>query len=145
MTTALSARRPSAGAVPGRWGACLAVRAPPAAFIRSRRTVWQTALFLVAPGPQQLSCLGAEVPDGLLEFMARANTPMGVDLPVRLLIAPAGFRLVVLPFLRGQVFLGGEPGVSQGEHDPLRGVARASLLQPAGFLQGLDAGLPVAR
>ena len=28
---ALPARRPSAGAVPGRWGACLAVRTPPAA------------------------------------------------------------------------------------------------------------------
>src|SRR5262249_28053694 len=26
------ARRPGAGAVPGRWGACLAVRTPPAAF-----------------------------------------------------------------------------------------------------------------
>ena len=35
MTTALSARRPSAGAVPGRWGACLAVRTPPAAFASS--------------------------------------------------------------------------------------------------------------
>src|SRR5436853_7490941 len=32
MTTALSARRPCAGSVPGRWGACLAVRTPPAAF-----------------------------------------------------------------------------------------------------------------
>src|SRR5262245_12605374 len=31
MTSALSARRPSAGAVPGRWGACLAVGTPPAA------------------------------------------------------------------------------------------------------------------
>src|SRR5438876_224711 len=31
MTTALPARRPSAGAVPGRWGARLAVRTPPAA------------------------------------------------------------------------------------------------------------------
>jgi hypothetical protein len=28
-----AARRPSAGAVPGRWGACLAVRTPPAAFL----------------------------------------------------------------------------------------------------------------
>src|SRR5262249_46245537 len=36
--TAPSARRPSAGAVPGRWGACLAVRAPPAAS-RSRSIV----------------------------------------------------------------------------------------------------------
>src|SRR5262245_26477480 len=33
MTTALSARRPSAGAVPGRRGACLAVRTPPAALL----------------------------------------------------------------------------------------------------------------
>src|SRR5438477_11029970 len=33
MTTALSARRPCAGAVPGRWGARLAVRTPPAAFV----------------------------------------------------------------------------------------------------------------
>ena len=33
MTTAPSARRPSAGAVPGRWGACLAVRTPPAALL----------------------------------------------------------------------------------------------------------------
>src|ERR1051325_571846 len=31
MTTALPARRPCAGAVPGRWGACLTVRTPPAA------------------------------------------------------------------------------------------------------------------
>src|SRR6476646_6911012 len=30
--TSFPARRPSAGAVPGRWGACLAVRTPPAAF-----------------------------------------------------------------------------------------------------------------
>src|SRR4029453_1522556 len=37
MTRALSARRPFAGAVPGRWGACLAVRTPPAAFVRSGR------------------------------------------------------------------------------------------------------------
>jgi len=29
------ARRPGAGAVPGRRGACLAVRTPPAALIRS--------------------------------------------------------------------------------------------------------------
>src|SRR6478609_2126698 len=35
METALSARRPCAGAVPGRWGACLAVRTPPAARFRS--------------------------------------------------------------------------------------------------------------
>src|SRR5207249_248346 len=34
METALSARRPCAGAVPGRWGACLAVRTPPATFFR---------------------------------------------------------------------------------------------------------------
>src|SRR5205814_6108804 len=33
--TSLPARRPSAGAVPGRWGACLAVRTPPAAFVLS--------------------------------------------------------------------------------------------------------------
>src|SRR5262245_20705846 len=32
-TPSLPARRPCAGAVPGRWGACLAVRAPPAAFV----------------------------------------------------------------------------------------------------------------
>src|SRR5262249_39805394 len=32
MMTALSARRPSAGSVPGRRGACLAGRTPPAAF-----------------------------------------------------------------------------------------------------------------
>src|SRR6516164_10150103 len=31
-TATIPARRPSAGAVPGRWGACLAVRTPPAAF-----------------------------------------------------------------------------------------------------------------
>src|SRR5438874_793780 len=30
------ARRPSAGAVPGRWGACLALRTPPAASV----TLW---------------------------------------------------------------------------------------------------------
>src|SRR3954462_4825262 len=30
--TTLTARRPGAGAVPGRWGACLAVRTPPAVF-----------------------------------------------------------------------------------------------------------------
>src|SRR5262249_43052306 len=37
------ARRPSAGAVPGRCGACLAVRTPPAALpcpLLSGRTVW---------------------------------------------------------------------------------------------------------
>src|SRR5262249_50257759 len=33
-TTARSARRPDAGAVPGRQGACLAVRTPPAALFR---------------------------------------------------------------------------------------------------------------
>src|SRR5262249_35049602 len=37
MCAALSARRPGAGAVPGRWGACLAVRTPPAAFIPPAR------------------------------------------------------------------------------------------------------------
>src|SRR4051812_32674639 len=37
MTTALSARRPCAGAVPGRWGACLAVRTPPAACFHEGR------------------------------------------------------------------------------------------------------------
>src|SRR5215510_6471113 len=31
VATSQPARRPSAGAVPGRWGACLAVRTPPAA------------------------------------------------------------------------------------------------------------------
>src|SRR3954467_8342905 len=39
----LSARRPSAGAVPGRWGACLAVRAPPAAVFTSQRAVVSSA------------------------------------------------------------------------------------------------------
>ena len=34
--TSFPARRPSAGAVPGRWGACLAVRTPPAALLQSR-------------------------------------------------------------------------------------------------------------
>src|SRR5262249_55793067 len=34
--TTRPARRPSAGAVPGRWGACLAVRAPPAALLSCR-------------------------------------------------------------------------------------------------------------
>ena len=40
VTTALSVRRPCAGAVPGRWGACLAVRTPPTAFscVISRRS-----------------------------------------------------------------------------------------------------------
>ena len=31
-------RRPSAGAVPGRWGACLAVRTPPAALLRGSKS-----------------------------------------------------------------------------------------------------------
>src|SRR5438552_3735866 len=31
--TILPARRPGAGAVPGRWGACLAARTPPAVFV----------------------------------------------------------------------------------------------------------------
>jgi len=31
-TSSPSARRPSAGVMPGRWGACLAVRTSPAAF-----------------------------------------------------------------------------------------------------------------
>src|SRR5438105_15430446 len=35
--TSFLARRPCAGAVPGRWGACLAVRTPPAAFLTVRR------------------------------------------------------------------------------------------------------------
>ena len=35
MTSALSARRPSAGAMPGRCEACLAVRTAPAAFFHS--------------------------------------------------------------------------------------------------------------
>src|SRR5262245_125452 len=35
MCAALQARRPCAGSVPGRWGACLAVRTPPAAVLRT--------------------------------------------------------------------------------------------------------------
>src|SRR5688572_21882222 len=75
--------------------------------------------------------------------MARTNRPPAVDLLVRLLVSAAGFRLVMLAFLYGQAFLRGELGVSQGEHDPLSGVA--ALLQFAGLLQRLDAGHPVPR
>src|SRR5690349_21689476 len=45
MRGTLSARRPCAGAVPGRWGACLAVRTPPAAFVDQRRTDARSVLF----------------------------------------------------------------------------------------------------
>ena len=38
-------RRPSAGAVPGRWGACLAVRTPPAAFIQLVRADDRVGVF----------------------------------------------------------------------------------------------------
>ena len=38
----LPARRPSAGAVPGRWGACLAVRAPPAALFATQKSLSET-------------------------------------------------------------------------------------------------------
>src|SRR5262245_1541022 len=48
-------------------------------------------------------------------------------------------------FLFGQALLSGEPGVSQGEYDPLTGITGAAPLQLAGLLQGLDAGLPVSR
>ena len=49
------------------------------------------------------------------------------------------------PFVLGQAACCGELGVRQGEDDPLTAVARASWLQLARLLQGLDAGLPVAR
>ena len=50
MTTALPVRRPSAGAVPGRWGACLAVRTPPAAFVQPR----DQSSFRIVPMPRFL-------------------------------------------------------------------------------------------
>src|SRR5262249_58473937 len=68
MTTALSARRPGAGAVPGRWGARLAVRTPPAAFVKVQRISWcvltsdRTTLrnHLPRPLPCGLVCSGLE-------------------------------------------------------------------------------------
>ena len=48
-----------------------------------------------------------------------------------LLEPAAGFRQEMFPFLLGQAVLGGEPGMSQGQDDPLTGVARASLLELA--------------
>src|SRR5262249_42441000 len=104
-----------------------------------------THLLLALLRTHQLPRLGAEVPDTLLNHAAGPRTPPAVDLLVRLLEPAAGFRPVMFPFLLGQAFLRGKLGVSQGEHDPLSRVARAPLLQFAGLLQGLDAGLPVAR
>src|SRR6516162_4428953 len=63
------ARRPSAGAVPGRWGACLAVRTPPAASIERASNVRRTRVHLLdqqGNRPVQSSAVnpGKESPDG---------------------------------------------------------------------------------
>src|SRR5262249_29132564 len=50
--TVQPARRPSAGAVPGRRGACLGGRGPPAAFVRNQGSVGVIGRFLFpTPGP----------------------------------------------------------------------------------------------
>src|SRR5262249_45211046 len=62
MTTALSARRPGAGAVPGRRGlAYLAVRTPPAAFIPSRSVVVQNRANAAALGEQRVAAVAEQV------------------------------------------------------------------------------------
>src|SRR5262245_1253550 len=53
--TSIPARRPSAGAVPGRWGACLAVRTPPAAFVLIPE-LRQTHGLTVVAAAQVLEC-----------------------------------------------------------------------------------------
>src|SRR5436305_7028715 len=77
------------------------------------RTFLQTALFLVLLRTHQFPRLRAEVPNRPPDHVARTNRVPSVDLLVRLIEPAAGFRLVMLPFLLGQVFLRGELGVSQ--------------------------------
>src|SRR5262245_49260477 len=138
VTTPL-ARRPSAGAVPGRWGACWAVRTPPAASRRSCGTVQETVLLLVPIRTHYFPRLFAEVPNDLRNSIARrTNAPPAIDLCLRPLVPAAGFRFVVPPLVLGQARSRGEPGVSQGQDDPLSGVAR-TVLQLARFLEHVDA------
>src|SRR5262249_57098827 len=116
----------------------------PAGRFGSAWTVCKTVLLFAVLRSHQFPRLRAEVPDGLLSFTPWTNTPPAVDLLVRLVVPASGLGLVMLPFFLGQAFLSGELGMSQGENDPLTGVARASRFPLARLLQGFDAGLPVA-
>src|SRR5436190_10656974 len=143
----IPARRPSAGAVPGRWGACLAVRTPPAALLpgiriaKPRPRPSRSLLFLF--DAQQFRGFRPEVPNRLPDRIAWTNAPVAVDLFYRLVVPAAGFRFVPVSFLLRQLLFVCQFPMGDGHHDPLAAVA--ALLQFAGLLQGLDAGLPVSR
>src|SRR4051812_24182465 len=55
------ARRPGAGAVPGRWGARLAVRTPPAALLQSRSVVVQDRAVAALLGEQGVAAVAEQV------------------------------------------------------------------------------------
>src|SRR5262249_53019583 len=107
MTTAPSARRPCAGAVPGRWGACLAVRTPPAALVLLPIPFGPTPVRHTAHGSETTSprarVLNAwRVDTDVLSLRKRTEpsakaklAPPGWPLPKaqpRLLCAPVGLR-----------------------------------------------------
>src|SRR5436190_20828743 len=100
MASALSARRPGAGAVPGRWGACLVVRTPPAAFVPTSRPLKRWSVFLLVD-PQQLRGLGAE--RGQLFEVSRG---VAFERP-----QPAGRPVVIVPGPRGLA----QSGVAHGQ------------------------------
>src|SRR5262245_31508418 len=60
VATTQPARRPSAVAVPGRWGACLAERTPPAAF-SSGSIVVQDRADAAALGEQRVTAIAKQV------------------------------------------------------------------------------------
>ena len=131
-------------------GGLLGGKAPPAAFCSFCRTVGKpfkpigAGYFLLSFVPINSLASAWKSQMAWPITSAWTNTPSAVDLLVRLIEPAAGFRLVMGPFLLGQAFLGGEPGMGQSQDDPLTRVARASLLKLARLLQDFDAGLPVA-
>src|SRR5688572_23946639 len=90
MTTALSARRPCAGAVPGRGGACLAVETPAAPFtLESNR---QSPLLLLPRRGGEVRVLRPLGPP-LLRLLRPVRRGVQLDQPVEGLgDAPVGLR-----------------------------------------------------
>src|SRR5262245_42159655 len=85
-----------------------------------------TATFI---GVDQAPRLLTEVPDGLPQFVIAWATTPPINLLARLLVPAPGFLRMMITLLVGQIFLRREPGVRQGENDPLTAIARAARLQ----------------
>src|SRR5215813_4901773 len=89
---------------------------------------------------QELRGFRTELADGPHDVVQGGVAIDLLDCPV---IPASRLGAVTGPFRLRQVLLVGQLCVGQGQHDPLTVVAPA--FQLAGFLQNLDAGLPVAR